>query len=102
MENEFQSQPKQTSPRSYFRQKLKEVLQTPLVFKYNATHCKSQKHLSIILDSKLTFEKHYEMILSKTNRTVGILRKLQNLLPMEALTSIFVRRLLNCGDVLSD
>ena len=85
----FNLNPSKQAQEVIFRRKLKEVPQTPLAFKYNATHCKSQKHLSIILDSKLTFEKHYKMILSKINRTVGILCKLQNLLPMEALTSIY-------------
>ena len=66
---------------------------------------KSQKHLGIILDSKLTFKDHNTTVLSKTNRTIVLLRKLQNLLPGEPLTTIykaFVRPHLNYGDVLSD
>ena len=69
------------------------------------SQCKSQKHLGIILDSKLTFEDHYETILSKTNRTIGLLRKLQNLLPKEELITIykaFIRHHLDYGDVLFD
>ena len=44
-------------------------------------------------------------VLSKTNRTIGLLRKLQNLLPREALIIIykaFVRPHLDYGDVLFD
>ena len=41
--------------------------------------------VTMILDSKLTFQEHYKTILSKTNRTTGLLRKLQNLLRREAL-----------------
>ena len=91
MENEFKSHPKQTSPRSQgleaiFSQKLKKVSHLPLVFNNaNASQRKSQKHLSIILDSKLTFEEHYKTLLGKTNRTIGLLRKLQNSLSREAL-----------------
>ena len=66
---------------------------------------KSQKHLGIILDSKLTFKDQNTTVLSKTNRTIALLRKLQNLLPGEPLITIykaFVRPHLNYGDVLSD
>ena len=71
----------------------------------NVSSCKSQKHLGILLDGKLTFEDHYETILSKTNRTIGLLRKLQSLLPRAALITIykaFVRPHLDYGDVLYD
>ena len=69
------------------------------------SQCKSQKHLGIILDSKLTLEDHYKTVLSKKNITIGLLRKLQNLLPREALITIykaFVRPHLDYGDVLFD
>ena len=51
----------------------------------------------------MTFEDHYETVLSKTNRTIGLLRKLQSMLPREALITIyktFVRSHLDYGDVL--
>ena len=79
---------------------------TPLVFNNaNISQCKSQNHLGIILDSKLSFKDHYKTILSKRNRTVRLLRKLQNLLPREVLITIykaFVRPHLDYGDVLFD
>ena len=62
-----------------FSRKLKNVSHPPLVFNNaNVSSCKSQKHLGILLDSKLTFEEHYKIILGKTNRTIGLLRKLQS------------------------
>ena len=67
--------------------------------------CKSQKHLGILLDAKLTFEEQYKSILNKTKRTIGFLRKLQSLLPRGALITIckaFVRPHLDYGDVLYD
>ena len=66
--------------------------------------CKSQKHLDILLDARLTFEEHYKTIPSKTNRTIGLLRKLQSLLPRAALTiyKAFVRPHLDYGVVLYD
>ena len=69
-----------------FSRKLKNVSHSPLVFNNaNVSSCKSQKHLGILLDSKLTFEEHCKTILSKTNKTRGLLRKLQSLLPRAAL-----------------
>ena len=105
-EMSFNLNPSKQVQEVIFSRKFKEVPQTPLVFNNdNASHCKSKKHLSIILDSKLTFEKHYKTVLSKTNRSIGLLHKLQNLLSMEVLISIykvFLRSHLNCGDVPSD
>ena len=43
----------------------------------------------IILDSKLTFKSHITMVTTKINKTIGILRKLQNLLPRSALITIY-------------
>ena len=71
----------------------------------NVSQCKSQKHLCIILDSKLTFEYHYKMVLSKTNRIIGLLCKSQNLLPRQALITIyktFVRPYVDYDNVLFD
>ena len=78
---------------------------TLLVFNNaNVSSCKSPKHLGIIwLDSKFTFEEHYKTTLNKTNRTMGLLDKLQNLLPRATLITIykaFVIPHLDYGDVL--
>ena len=43
----------------------------------------SQKHLELTLDSKLNFKKHHKNILSKVNKTIGVIRKLQIILPRE-------------------
>ena len=98
--------PSKQAQEGIFSRKLKNVSHPPLVFNNaNVSSCKSQKHLGILLDSKLTFEEHYKTILSKTNRTIGLLRKLQSLLPRAALITIykaFVRPHLDYGDVLYD
>ena len=87
-----------------FCKKLKNVSHPPLVFNNaNVSSWKSQKYLGILLDSKLTFEGHCKAILSKTNRTIGLLRKLQGLRSRTALITIFqafVRLHLNYGVVL--
>ena len=63
----------------------------------------SQKDLGLIIDSKLNFQEHLQNILNKVNKTIGLLRKLQNILPREALLTIyklFVRPHLDYGDVI--
>ena len=64
-----------------------------------------QKHLDLHLDSKLTFDIHIETILSKANRTIGLLRKLQQVLPRPSLITIykaFIRPYLDYGDNIFD
>ena len=63
----------------------------------------SQKHLQLILDCKLNFQEHLQNILNEVNKTIGLLRKLQNILPREPLLTIyksFVRP--HLGDVIYD
>ena len=71
----------------------------------NVSHVNSQTHLRVILDVKLTFEEHLKNVFNKTNETIGLLKKLSNLLPRQALVTIykaFIRPHLDYGDVLYD
>ena len=64
-----------------------------------------KKHLGVILDVKLTFGEHLKNVFNKTNKTIGLLRRLSNSLPRQALLTIykaFVRPHLDYGDVLYD
>ena len=89
-----------------FSQKSKAILHPPLVFNNNnVIQITSQKHLGIILDTRLSFEKHLETVLCKINKTIGLIRKLQNLLPRTALITLykaFVRPHLDYGDIIYD
>ena len=89
-----------------FSRKLKSVPHPLLVLNNaNVSSWMSQKHWGILLDSEIAFKKFYKTIFSKTNRTIGLLRKLQSLLPSAALITIykaFVRHHLDYGDVLYD
>ena len=40
-----------------------------------------QKHLGIFLDAQLTFQEHLKVITAKVNKTIGLIQKLQNVLP---------------------
>ena len=55
----------------------------------NVTQSIYQKHLGIILDSKLTFENHLKMVTTKINKTIAILGKLRDLLPRTVLMTIY-------------
>ena len=53
----------------------------------------------------LTFEEHLKNIFNKANKSIGLLRKLSNLLPRQALVTFykaFVTHHLDDGDVLYD
>ena len=57
------------------------------------------------LDSKLNFSEHLKTIFQKTNKTIGLLHKLQSLLPSTPLTIIyksFIRSHLDYGDMIYD
>ena len=99
----FNPDPSKQAQEVIFSSKLKNIFHPPLVCNNpNISSWKTQKHLGILLDSKLTFEEHYKTILNNTNRTIGILSKLQSLLPRAALITIykaFVRPYLDYDDV---
>ena len=102
----FNPDPTKQAQEVIFSRKTKKLPHPPLVFNNtNVTQSIYQKHLGIILDSKLTFENHINMVTTKINKTIGLLRKLKNLLPRTALIKIykaFVRPHLDYGDILYD
>ena len=58
-----------------------------------------------VLDAQLTFEEYLNLVTTKTNKTIRLLQKLQNILSRLALNSIykaFVRQHLDYGDVIYD
>ena len=57
------------------------------------------------LDKKLNFEEHLSKVETKVNKSVGIIRKLQNVLLRSALLRVyksFIRPLLDYGDIIYD
>ena len=59
----------------------------------------------MILDASLSLDEHLISGQSKTNKTIGLLRKLQNTLPRQALITVyeaFVTTHLDYGDILYD
>ena len=89
-----------------FSRKLKEVCHPPLRFNNNNVfQASSQKHLGLTLDNRLTFDKHLTNVSNKISKTIGLLQKLQNILPRPALLTIykcFIRPHLDYGDIIYD
>ena len=65
----------------------------------------SQKHLGIVLDSKLNFSSHVDDKIKKCNKLIGLIRRLSVNLPRKALLTIYksiIRPHLDYGDILYD
>ena len=57
------------------------------------------------MDSRLDFKEHLEIIFKKVSKAIGILLKLQNLLPRKSLITVyksFIRSGLDYGDTVYD
>ena len=58
--------------------------------------------MGLVLDSKLTFNEHIKHILSKVNKSIGLLRKFQPVLPRSSLLTIYKRGPFDYADVVYD
>ena len=59
----------------------------------------------MVLDTKLDFNVHIKNVQSKINKTIELLRKLQNILPRESLITIyktFIKPHLDYADIIYD
>ena len=75
------------------------------MFKKNVSQASLEKHLGLTLDNKLTFDEHLTIVSNKIRKTIGLLRKLQNILPRPARLTIhkcFIRPHLEYGDIIYD
>ena len=67
--------------------KLKNVSQ---IFNNNPLSlCPTQRHLGLILDSNLIFNENIKNILSKANKSIGLLRKFQPVLLRSSLLTVY-------------
>ena len=73
-----------------FSRKITKVYHPLLLFNNsNIQQVSSQKHLGIHLDDVLTSKHHINEKINKTNKGIGIIRKLNNILPCSALLTIY-------------
>ena len=86
----FKPDPKKQAQGVIFSRKTTEKIR-PKIFFNNIPVSKadSQKPLGLHLDSILSFDIHIKTILTKVNRTIGLLRKFQQVLPRPSLITIY-------------
>ena len=102
----FNPDPTKQAQEMIFSRKVEATNHPPLFFNENdVPKTTFQKHLGMFLDSKLNFSEHLKTIFQKTNKTIGLLRKLQTLLPRAPLITTyksFIRLHLDYGDMIYD
>ena len=78
----FNPDPSKQAQEVIFSRKLQKISHPSIYFNSNPIEqVSSKKHLGMILDAKLNFQEHMKNLLIKVNKTIGLLRKLQNILP---------------------
>ena len=89
-----------------FGTKIKKLLHPTLLFNnIPLNNSLFQKHLGLTLDIELNFSEHIKSITKKISKTMGLLRKFQQILPRSTLLTIyktFVRSRLDYADIIYD
>ena len=89
-----------------FSRKIKNLLHPTLLFNnISLSNSLFQKHLDLTLDIKLNFSEHKESITKKSSKTIGLLRKFQQILPRSSLLTIykaFIRSQSDYADIIYD
>ena len=102
----FNSDPNKQVQEIIFSRKIKKASYAPLKFNNNSVkQVQFQKHFGVYLENKLDFREHLRNIFEKVNRTIRLLRKLQNKIPRTPLVTIykfFISPDLDYGDALYD
>ena len=87
-----------------FSRKIKKLLHPTLLFNnIPLNNSLFQKHLGLTLDIKLNFPEHIKSITKKISKTMGLLRKFQQILPRSTLLTIyktFIRSRLDYADII--
>ena len=64
-----------------------------------------QKHLGLVLDQKLAFDRHLDEKIKKANRGIGLINRFREFLPRDSLVTIYkahVRPHIDYGDIVYD
>ena len=102
----FNSDPSKQSQEFIFSRKIRKTCHPFIYFNNKSVkQVPSPKHLGLILNTKLNFQEHLKSILNKVNKTIGQLRKLQNVLPRGPPLTIyksFIGPQLDYSDIIHD
>ena len=102
----FNSDPSKQAQELLFSRKTSSKPYPSLNLNDNTVHqVQLQNHLVLFLDPKLSFDEHIQCILIKTRKIIGLIRKLQPIIPRAAVLTIyksFLKPHLDYGDVVYD
>ena len=102
----FNPDPSKQAQELLFSRKISSKPYPSLNFNDNPVHqVQLQKHLGLFLDPKLSFDEHIQCILIETRKIIGMIKKLQTVIPRAAFLTIyksFLRPHLDYGDVIYD
>ena len=74
----FKPDPSKQAQEVILSRKLQKANHNQVYFNHNSVkQVPPQKHLGVYLDTKLNFQEHLNNIISKVNKTIRLLRKLQ-------------------------
>ena len=102
----FNPDPSKQAQEVIFSRKLQKTNHNQVHFNHNSVkQVPFQKHLGMYLDTKLNFQEHLNNLLSKINKTMVLLRKLQAFLRRQSLVTVykaFIRPHLQYGNIIYD
>ena len=85
----FNPDPSKQAQNLLFSRKTSSKPYPSLNFNDNPMHqVQLQKHLGLFLDPKLSFDEHIQCILNKIRRIIGLIRKLQLIIPRAAMLTM--------------
>ena len=102
----FSPDPSKQAVEVHFSHKIKPVDTPPIYFNNLAVaSCETHKHLGLLLDKRLVFDRHLEEMILRANKGVGRITRLRRYLPRNSLLTfykVFIRPHLDFGDVVYD
>ena len=102
----FNPDPSKQAVEVHFSRKINPVDTPPVYFNNLAVaSCETHKHLGLLLDKRLAFDRHVEEMILRANKGIGLITRLRRYLPRDSLLTIykaFIRPQLDYGDVVYD
>ena len=102
----FNLDPSKQAVEIYFSRKINPADTPPVYFNnLKVASCETHKHLGLLLDKKLAFDRHVKEMILRATKGVGLITTLRRYLPRNSLLTIyknFIRLHLDFGDVVYD
>ena len=86
----FNPDPNKQAQEVFFCRNSQKSSQPSLILNNNIViQSLTQKHLGMLLDTKLDFQEHLKNIFRTVNKTIGLLQKFHHILPKSPLLTIY-------------